>query len=97
MNTITRTTRRKAHEFVLPQNDTRKRLILDILSDNKEGLTAEEITDELVRRNYVSFADKNFARPRLTEMKQTGEVFVCGKRLSPVTNRHTAVWKATNA
>ena len=76
---------------------TRKQNILGILEDNKGGLTAEEIANELFERGNVPYVDKKFVSPRLTEMLHSGEVNVCGSHLSPITNRNTAVWKATNA
>lgn len=76
---------------------TRKQNIFGILEDNKGGLTAEEIANELFERGNVPYVDKKFVSPRLTEMLHSGEVNVCGSRLSPITNRNTAVWKATNA
>lgn len=76
---------------------TRKQNILGILEDNKDGLTAEEIANELFERGNVPYVDKKFVSPRLTEMLHSGEVNVCGSRLSAITNRNTAVWKATNA
>ena len=94
MSTITRTTRRKSYKSTMPKSDTRKQIILGILADNKGGLTAEEIANELFERGHVPYIDKNFARPRLTEMLHSGEVNVCGSRLSPITNRNTAVWQA---
>ena len=76
---------------------TRKQNILGILEDNKGGLTAEEIANELFERGNVPYVDKKFVSHRLTEMLHSGEVNVCGSRLSAITNRNTAVWKATNA
>ena len=42
---------------------TRKQNILGILEDNKGGLTAEEIANELFERGNVPYVDKKFVSP----------------------------------
>lgn len=47
--------------------------IREVLENNKEGLTAKEIS------NILKFPERNYVAPRLTEMKIRGEVEVVGK------------------
>lgn len=49
-------------------------------------MTAEELT------RYFGAAEKNYVRPRLTELKKTGVVVEVGVKQSPITGRNTAVW-----
>lgn len=88
---ITTDTRREAHEAIMPQKPQRYALILEFLRERGD-MTAEEITDELVRRSAIPSFDLNAARPRLTELKEAGRVQVIGKRASIRSGRKTAVW-----
>ncbi len=61
--------------------------IREVLSKNKEGLTAKEIS------NILGFPERNYVAPRLTEMKIRGEVEVVGKKYDFDTDRMVAVYK----
>ncbi len=87
---ITEETQRESYENIKPTTGQRRALILEILGDRE--MTANEIAEELFRRGYIPFYERNFAAPRLTELKTDGKVEVVGKRLCSKTNRTIAVW-----
>ena len=92
---ITIKNRREAYEKIKPQRDNRKSVIMDALqSGNPDGMTAEEIANDLVENGKIDHFDMNFVRPRLTELKAVNKVKVVGRRPSVLTGRNTAVWKA---
>ena len=61
--------------------------IRDVLKNNKEGMTAREISKAL------GFSERNYVAPRLTEMKIRGEVEVVGKSYDYETDRMVSVYK----
>ena len=69
----------------------RRAMILDILGGR--GMTATEIAEMLYIRGVTPFYERNFAAPRLTELKAAGKVEVVGKRLCGKTGRKISVWK----
>ncbi len=76
--------RHDGHQAIIPRKATIERRILDAL-DGRE-LTAEEVA-------AVSGVSLNNARSRLTELKAKGAVETAGRRLSPITGIHTAIWR----
>ncbi len=90
---ITDETRRESYETVKPTTSQRRALILEILGDKE--MTANEIAEELFKRGYTPFYERNFAAPRLTELKADERVKVIGKRLCAKTNRMIAIWTKT--
>ena len=64
---ITRRNRREAYNQIIPKRDNRKELILSVLKEHANGMTAEEIAQSLVESGKISHMDMNFVRPRLTE------------------------------
>lgn len=90
---ITRKNRREAYDKIIPKRDNRKGLILSVLKEHPDGMTAEEVVQALVDNGKISHMDMNFVRPRLTELKESGMVQVIGRRSSTITGRNTAVWK----
>jgi hypothetical protein len=90
---ITRKNRREAYNKIIPKRDNRKGLILSVLKEHPDGMTAEEVVQALVDNGKISHMDMNFVRPRLTELKESGMVQVIGRRPSAITGRNTAVWK----
>lgn len=86
--------RRESYNEIKPKRDSRKDMILGVLKNGDPGgMTAEEITQQLLREGKITHIDPNFTRPRLTELKEDGVIEVVGKRRSQITNRNTAVWK----
>lgn len=90
---ITKRNRREAYNQIIPKRDNRKELILSVLKEHANGMTAEEIARSLVESGKISHMDMNFVRPRLTELKESAMVEVVGRRPSAITGRNTAVWK----
>lgn len=86
--------RREAYEKVKPKRPNRKDMILDVLAaGDPNGMTADEIGEQLVKDGKVLENNPNFTRPRLTELKDEGKVEVIGKRPGN-SGCSTAVWKA---
>lgn len=61
--------------------------IREVLNNNKEGLTAREISD------ILGYPERNYVAPRLTEMKDRREVETVDKRYDEETGRRVAVYK----
>lgn len=89
---ITAETRRASHEDITSKAETRRNAILAVLPTEPGGMTAEELTDKLLRNGVIRRFDMNYARPRLTELKKVGAVVTVGKRRSYRTGKATAVW-----
>ena len=87
----TRETRLDSYHAVQPDAAIRRQIILDILTGS-EGMTAQEIADELHRRGITPFEERNFAAPRLTELKAAGKIEVTGKKQCYRTGRSVAIW-----
>jgi hypothetical protein len=88
---ITHETRRESHEQVKPKKADRKALIRGVLQDGAK--TAHEITQALLYMRIIPYYDRNFVSPRLTELKEMGEVEVIGKKYEGRTDRKVAVWQ----
>ena len=93
MNT-THETRRESYDAVIPKSEARRQIILDLLG-NRE-MTAHEIAAELHTRGITPTGERNYAAPRLTELKRAGKVEVIGKRFCGATGRNVAVWRRVN-
>lgn len=91
MSQTTRETRRASYDAVLPKVNERCRLILKTLG-NRE-MTVSEIVDELVTAGEIPYYNRNYAAPRLTEMKDMGIVETCGRRKSTRSDATEAVWR----
>lgn len=91
MTQTTRETRRASYDAVLPKVNERCRLILKTLG-NRE-MTVSEIVDELVIKGEIPYYNRNYAAPRLTEMKDMGIVETCGRRKSTRSDAKEAVWR----
>lgn len=93
---ITQETRREAFEAVKPKAQTRRETILSVLREYPDGLTAEELTGMLYRSGQIISLDRNYVKPRLTELRKLGIIEPCGKRESRTTGIKTAVWRIKN-
>jgi len=90
--------RREAFNAVKPARINRKNNILAVMKNgDPNGMTAEEITDVLCKNGTIPSTDRNYVKPRLTEMRDDGIVKAVGRRRSPTTMRNTTVWKAVGA
>ena len=95
MSKITRETRRKSYEAVLPKVNERSRLILKTLGTME--MTVSELTDKLVEAGKIPHYNRNYVAPRLTEMKDMGVVETCGRRKSTRSHATEAVWRRKEA
>ena len=87
---ITDETRRESYEAVRPTAQRRRDAILEILEEG--DMTANEIAEALHKNGHTPHCERNFAAPRLTELKGEGKVNVVGKRVCEKTGRNLAVW-----
>ena len=90
MTDIPKETRRESYNAVLPRTAARQEDILSILQDG--NMTAQEIADELHRRGITPTDERNFAAPRLTELKKAGRVNAVGKKKCYKTGRMVTIW-----
>lgn len=90
---IPKDTRRESYDKVLPTVRQRQTLILALLQE-RGPMTAQEVADELHRRGHTPSGERNFAAPRLTELKEAGSVEATGKKICGRTGRNVTVWAA---
>lgn len=90
---IPKETRRESYGAVLPTVAARQNMVLMILRESGE-MTAQEIATELHRRGLTPSDERNFAAPRLTELRKAGAVEVTGKKVCGKTGRNVTVWAA---
>lgn len=90
MDRTTKETRRQSYDAVLPKREKRCRLILETLGGRQ--MTASEITEELVAAGEIPYFNRNYAAPRLTEMKQMGILKTVGRRKATRSDATEAVW-----
>ena len=91
MNNIPQETRRESYQTAKQNAATRRRVILEILTEHN-GLTAREVAGELHRRGITPSDERNYAAPRLTELYKAGKVDCASKKLCPITGRNVVVW-----
>lgn len=92
---ITDETRRDSYIETLPKTNDRKSLIKYLLQI--KDMTAHELTEQLLILGLIPYYDRNFVSPRLTELKEAGQVEAVAKRYCKRTDRHVAVWKLKEA
>jgi len=88
---ITTETRRESYNAVIPTANQRKDLIMAIFSE-RGPMTAQEMACELHKRGYTPTYERNFAAPRITELKEAGAIEVIGKKTCFISGRNVAVW-----
>ena len=83
-------TRSLANESV----DKKKRYkqILEIMIDNKEPMTAKEISVEMYKRGFTPTSERNFSSPRITELLRNGTLDVIGKKRCKFTGKTVSVY-----
>jgi repressor of nif and glnA expression len=89
---VTQETRRESYEVIKQDAAARRRVILEILTENENGMTAREIAGELHRRGITPTDERNYSAPRLTELYQAGKIKTTGKKPCPQTGRNVTVW-----
>lgn len=87
---ITLETRSESEQEVDKQK--RYRQIIEILTENKEPMTAKEIAVEMHKRNLIPSNERNYAAPRLTELSKGGIVDTLGKKKCDYTNKSVTVY-----
>ena len=88
---IPKDTRRESYNAVLPTVKQRQSLILEMLKECGP-MTAQELADELHRRGFTLSNVRNYAAPRITELKDAGAVDAIGKKTCNTTGRSVTVW-----
>ena len=83
-------TRSLANENV----DKKKRYkqILEIMTENKEPMTAKEISVEMHKRGFTPTSERNFSSPRITELLRNGTLDVIGKKRCKFTGKTVSVY-----
>ena len=84
-------TRSEAHESV--DKTKRYKQILEIMTDNKEPMTAKEISMEMYKRGYTPTGERNFSSPRITELLRNGTLDVVGKKRCKFTGKTVSVYE----
>ena len=74
--------------------DKKKRYkqIIEILTENKEPMTAKEIAVAMFKKNWIPSSERNFSSPRLTELCKEGIVDTLGKKKCEYTNKSVTVY-----
>lgn len=71
----------------------RYKQILEIMIDNKEPMTAKEISVEMHKRGFTPTSERNFSSPRITEMLRDGILDVIGKKKCKFTGKTVSVYE----
>jgi predicted ArsR family transcriptional regulator len=93
MNNITRENRIESYMSITQEAARRRDVILQILRAHGD-MTAQEVATVLHLRGVTQSEDRNHAAPRLTELKQAGQVKAVGKKICRRTGRSVTVWQA---
>lgn len=70
----------------------RYRQIIEILTENKEPMTAKEIAVAMFKKNWIPSSERNFTAPRLTELCEEGVVDTLGKKKCEYTNKSVTIY-----
>lgn len=83
-------TRSESYESV--DKNKRYKQILEIMIDNKEPMTAKEISVEMYKRGFTPTSERNFSSPRITELLRNGTLDVIGKKRCKFTGKTVSVY-----
>lgn len=83
-------TRSESYESV--DKTKRYKQILEIMMDNKEPMSAKEISMEMYKRGYTPTGERNFSSPRITELLKEGTLDVIGKKKCKFTGKTVSVY-----
>ena len=83
-------TRGLANESV--DKNKRYKQILEIMIDNKEPMSAKEISVEMYKRGFTPTSERNFSSPRITELLRNGTLDVIGKKRCKFTGKTVSVY-----
>lgn len=87
---VTLETRSEAEQEI--DKKKRYRQIIEILTENKEPMTAKEIAVEMFKKHWIPSSERNFAAPRLTELCEEGIVDTLGKKRCEYTNKSVTIY-----
>lgn len=87
---VTLETRSEAEQEV--DKKKRYRQIIEILTENKEPMTAKEIAVEMFKKHLIPSSERNYAAPRLTELSKEGIVDTLGKKRCEYTNKSVTIY-----
>lgn len=91
---VTSKTRSLSFQAIKSERSKRYMQILEIIEDKE--MTAREIEDEMLKREYVYDFDMNHVRPRITELiDKYHELKECGEISDYKTHRTVAVFRRT--
>ena len=93
-NTITKQTRREAHERIKPKIPPRQSMVLALFLSGEE-YTVDEAVDKLWRGGLIAHPYRNFVAPRITELLHKHKLEVVGKKKSPRSTRSVAIFRST--
>jgi hypothetical protein len=88
---VTAKTLREGYGKARPCAAARRRVIIEILAGGG-GMTAREVSAELYRLGITPTGERNYSAPRLTELKEAGQIEAVGKKVCSQTGRNVAVW-----
>ena len=87
---VTEETRRESYEAAKRDAAARRRRVVYEILKERGGMTAREVAAELHRRGITATDERNFAAPRLTELKEAGKIEATGKKY---VNTQAAAWQ----
>jgi hypothetical protein len=67
------------------------------MARNNSGPRANASAASSSQRGHIASGERNFAAPRLTELKEAGSVVATGKKICGKTGRNVTVWAAKGA
>lgn len=88
---VTYTTRSEANETV--DKTKRYKQIIEILEDNKEPMSAKEISVEMYKRRFTPTSERNFSHPRISELLKIGVLDCIGKKKCQYSNKMVGVFE----
>lgn len=88
---ITTETQRESYLITKEDISDRRRMVFSIIQ-HANGITAREVAQELHRLGITPTAERNFAAPRITELKDAGKIEAKRKVNCKETGRNVAVW-----
>jgi len=74
----------------IKEND-RRRVVLEVLGDKE--MTVSEMVVALMDKGVLTWPNRNYVAPRVTELKEMGVLVQAGTRRSTISNRNETVWK----
>jgi predicted ArsR family transcriptional regulator len=92
---ITSITRRESHEYIKPKKQTRQDMILELLTQVRQPITANEISKKLLELKLTPYFSRNFSQPRLNELSKDNRARTVNKRKCTITGRTCVTYEIT--